>query len=156
MTGHSETLEPELGRLSTSQDTGPLASLAAAELLSYFSPPLSKYFANLGLRNLSAAAFAKDVQVLFDPNIASGQIIAVVTKNAQNLSAADIETLKTVLPSNVAKPILAGIEELQTRKDSPPEVALPPALGKIWDAGLETAVEAKLRQLANPPAATQP
>jgi hypothetical protein len=96
MTGHSESLETELGQLSVSSDTGPLASLVAAELLSNTSPSLSKYFAQRGLRDLSTAG---------------SQFITTVLKNIQNLDQSDLDSLRSSLPPNTAKAVLAGIEE---------------------------------------------
>ncbi len=156
LTGHSENLEAELGRLSVSPDTGPLANLTTAELLSYSSPPLSKYFANRGLKALSATAFDKDIQSMLAPNTGAAQIIAIITKNIQNLSDADIDTLKTSLPPAASKPLLVAIQELQAHKDSPVEASLPSAFAKAWNAGLSVPIEAELHRLANKPDTTQP
>jgi hypothetical protein len=111
MTGHSESLETELGQLSVSSDTGPLASLVAAELLSNTSPSLSKYFAQRGLRDLSTAAFVKDIQSVLKRNAAGSQFITTVLKNIQNLDQSDLDSLRSSLPPNTAKAVLAGIEE---------------------------------------------
>jgi Surface antigen variable number repeat len=156
LTGHSESLEPELGHLSVSPDTGPLASLVASELLSYASPSLSKYFANRGLRDLSTAVFIKDVQGVFEGNTAGSQFITTVIKNIQNLDEHDLDSLRSTLPPNTAKAVLAGIEELRSQRNYPTDVALTAALGRTWDAGLRTLFETELHRLANPPPATQP
>jgi hypothetical protein len=151
LAGRTDAIEREMLRLYWSDQTGPLAFLATAELMQAMTTNTAKLFAARGLRDLSKEAFVRDCRQFIAADRAG--VVMRIADNVRRLSAADADALTSALPPRIAPAVRAAIDQLRTREDVPLDNAVEAALAAAWDQGLKTAVETELRRIggmANP------
>jgi hypothetical protein len=141
-------IEPELQRLYSSPDTGPLANLVVAEWVRSISPEQSRIFARNGLVKLSPELFAKDCQALFNGNLRMTAMALQIAENLRSLSDDDIEVIATQIPSNSAAAFRATVKELKFHPGPITPDTIAAALRKAWDSCLHRTMEKELNSLA--------
>jgi len=150
--GKGDYTTPSLASLYQSEDTGPVACLATARLLSLVNPDMARVFAARGIEKLSPAGFRKDYRFLVTGDSGLARIARKMAEALCEAKAEDVEALAAVLGPDAGGPFRESVRRLRERpRDKSPAEALPAVLDSWWDAFLRDRVRAALLQLAPPP-----
>jgi hypothetical protein len=150
--GKGDYTTRSLAALYQSEDTGPVACLATARLLSLANPDMARAFAARGMERLSLAGFRKDYRFLVTGDSGLARIARKMAEALCEAKAEDIEAFAAVLGPDAGGPFRESVRRLRERpRDKSPAEALPAVLDSWWDAFLRDRVRAALLQLAPPP-----
>ena len=140
--------EGELERLSRSEDTGPLGSLATAYLLGQINPPAGRTFATRGLTRLSATDFKADCRLILEGDSGLARAFARMAASVGKMSEKEVEALAANLPAEEATLLRDSARALRQSPDHPLLKVLSPALETYWDTSLRAIIRAKLLKLS--------
>jgi len=140
--------EGELERLSRSEDTGPLGSLATAYLLGQVNPPAGRTFATRGLTRLSAADFQADCRLFLEGDSSLARTFARIAAALGKMPEAEVEALAANLPSAEAALVRESARALRQKDGQPLMEVLSPALATYWKTNLRGIIRAKLLNLS--------
>jgi hypothetical protein len=147
--------EGELERLSRSEETGPLGSLATAYLLGQVNPPAGRTFATRGLTRLSVADFKADCRLFLEGDTGLARAFARITAALAKMPESEVEALAANLPPEEAAMVKNAATALRQAQGQPLLEVLSPALETYWKTKLRGIIRAKLLNLSvtlqNPP-----
>ncbi|HLA83907.1 MAG TPA: hypothetical protein VJL29_03860 [Thermoguttaceae bacterium] len=137
----------ELQGLWTSNQTGPLFYLAAAEAFNIFNPDAAKMFAIQGLQKLSADDFKKDCRALLDKDCIAGRCARRMAVAVRELKPEEVEAILGPLPTGETSALAELVRVLRARPEQPVDEALFDALTAAWEAGQRDRVKARLASI---------
>jgi hypothetical protein len=140
--------EGELERLSRSEDTGPVGSLATAYLLGQINPAAGRTFATRGLTRLSATDFKADCRLLLEGDSALAKTFAQIAASLGKMPEKEVEALAANLPPEEATLLTDSARALRQSPGQPLMKALSPALETYWNSTLKGIIRAKLLKLS--------
>ena len=135
-----------------SNQSGPLAYLAAAQLLATMQPPQARKFAARGLERLSAADFRRDWSMLLAGNSLLSQCCQRLAAALGELDEEHITELVKAQSPALGECLRECARRLRANKDQPLTEALGPALDAYWERELKDQVAAALKARSFDPA----
>jgi hypothetical protein len=143
-------LQADMAEIFGSDDTGPIACLAAAGLLQCLGSPTANMAAARGLQRLSADAFRDDCRLFLDERYVAGQFAARLAAALGALNEPELEALVAPMPAARAEFIRDCARRLRAAPNGQPVFAtIAPALDTSWEKGLKQNVAKALRKIAN-------
>lgn len=145
--GQGRYTDSELQAIYTADESGPLAFLSCALLLSRVDPHLAQAFATRGLERLSSAHFQKDYRLFLDPQFPVGRIFQKAAGALRDLPGEDLDALAAGLSRRHAVFLRLVITRLKAAPERPLAETLGPLLEDLWNSDLRPAAEASLREI---------
>jgi TPR repeat protein len=137
-----------LGSIHQSPDSGPLAFLVAAKVLSYVNPQASQAFATMGLNRLLAEDFRRDCRVFLEGDSIFTECLVNLVAALRDMDDPEIEALASVLRPTESELLRPAVSVLRQHKDQPLYQALSPTLDEYWNQTLKQRVRVALLKLA--------
>ena len=150
MAGKGQHSIRELQRVLDNEPLGPVGYWAIAEFLKKFGSPKYQPFASHALGTLNTDAFYRDTRLLVNQDTWTGQAIAAIGKNLQDMEPATVAELTRSLPTNVKQFVQQWSVSIEQYPQRPTTELFLEALEKQWQQELSSLVARRLKELTAP------
>ncbi|HVW01431.1 MAG TPA: hypothetical protein VHB77_13855 [Planctomycetaceae bacterium] len=148
--GQARFAAPDLTRLSSSPELGPVGCVIAARVTRLTAPNLAKLFAARGLTRLSLDDFRNDYQFLLRSDTLLGQLTRAAADELRSMPDEQLAPLvaEFVKGAKLRADVIGGLRKWRKTDQQPLGEALPPLLDDLWFNGLRDLVSGGLKGLA--------